>query len=558
MPKKAELVARNRSDLEGAIAKFGGFAAVEKMLDEGYDGSKSWELVEDLRAELDPLANELGRMPTHRELKAQGRLDLVTAIRGFGGYPVVAAALGYRYEAPRSWRTVEDLRPHLDPLVEELGRIPGKAELQRRRRFDLAMVIHKFGGPQEVAAALGYPYKGSNSWETVEDLRPHLDPFVHEFGRMPKKPELLGRRRSDLYGAIAKFGGFAVVAAALGYPYASRKPWNSIEDLRPHLDLLVADLGRMPTVAELDARRRSDLLNAIRRFGGFPAVAAALGYPYEGLRFWDSLEDLRPHLDPLVDELGRMPLQRELTARGVRFLADAVEKFGGFPKVAESLGYPYAFAPALERRARYKRLEAAILELHRAQQLSPGDILILLRHAGLLSRRDFAEVAEKLQAATAGPDADFLAALDELGDVLIEQDDGESTNTNSSPVSEELGGPIEAAPTVSIEPTLQAADDLVSDPAATDGLSALASAGRDTDLEVKELRGWSAVGNLLDPSPAPRASRCNTLEEGVLRFRRREVPHPRRPLRTCDARSSGELRCRPPAGCLRGLWRVPH
>lgn len=107
---------------------------------------------------------------------------------------------------PTKWQKIEDLRPHLDPLVEELGRMPSQVELKERGRGYLVDAVQKFGH-QEVAKALGYLYEGRNSWVGVEDLRPHLDPIVAELGRMPNHRELSERDRSDLRNILHKFGG---------------------------------------------------------------------------------------------------------------------------------------------------------------------------------------------------------------------------------------------------------------------------------------------------------------------------------------------------------------
>ena len=107
----------------------------------------------------------------------------------------MAAALGYRYEGRNSWSSVEDLRLHLDPIVADLGRMPKQSELSDRNRYDLINAIHKFGVYQAVAEALAYSYRVRRSWTGVDDLRPHLDPIVRELGRMPSGPVLenLGR-----------------------------------------------------------------------------------------------------------------------------------------------------------------------------------------------------------------------------------------------------------------------------------------------------------------------------------------------------------------------------
>src|SRR5829696_10137673 len=142
----------------------------------------------------------------------------------------------------------------------------------------------------------------------------------------------------------------------------------------------------MPTSQELLERGRPDLPSAVGKFGGFPEVAEALGYPYLGRKQWPDVEHLRVELDPIVADLGRMPTDPELQAMGRSDLKNAIHKFGGYPKVAEELGYDYVFAPRLARRESLHRLEAALTELHVSQELTAGMVMLILRHAGLLTR----------------------------------------------------------------------------------------------------------------------------------------------------------------------------
>ncbi|MDP9370324.1 MAG: DUF6416 domain-containing protein [Chloroflexota bacterium] len=132
--------------------------------------------------------------------------------------------------------------------------------------------------PPQKDPALGDSPAGAARWNRVEDLRADLDPIVAELGRMPGERDLRSRGRNDLAHAIRKFGGFAALASALGYPYAGHGGWKSPDDLRGQLDPIVAELGRMPSQAELKDRGRNDLIAAVHRFGGLRTVAKTLGY----------------------------------------------------------------------------------------------------------------------------------------------------------------------------------------------------------------------------------------------------------------------------------------
>ncbi len=341
MPKQRELEARRRHDLINAIQKFGGYRGVAQQLGFPFVGRQTWKSIEDLRPHLDPFVRDLGRMPSGRELERMRRHDLLNAIPKFGGYPELAKALGYPYRGYRSWGSVEDLRAHLDPIVGELGRMPSQRELTARNRTDLVGAISRFGGVAKVARALSYPHSPPRTWKHVGDLRPYLDPVVRELDGMPRPGELAAWGLAALVPVIYRFGGFPAVAKELGYRPRMRQSWRSVEDLRPHLAPMAVELGRMPSTAELRALDRHDLVAAIGKFGGSESVARALSYRYDGPRSWSSVEDLRPYLDPIVAELGRLPTVAELTTQGASYLIDAMDKFGGKLAVAQALGYPY-------------------------------------------------------------------------------------------------------------------------------------------------------------------------------------------------------------------------
>jgi superfamily II DNA or RNA helicase len=512
MPTENDLIVRNRTDLTGVIRKFGGYPKVAEALVYPYTKRNSWKSIDDLRPHLQQIVDELGRVPTDTELQARNRGDLMRAIRKFGGQRKVAEALGYIYKGYTLWQSVEDLRPHLQPIVDELGRMPGQLDLKARKRFDLVDAVHKFGGHAAVAQALGYLYT-RNSWTNVEDLRPHLQPLVDELGCMPNLVLLEARGYDHLRRPIELFGGQATVAEALGYLY-TRRSWTSIEDLHPHLQLIVDELGYMPGQLELKARNRLDLANAIKKFGGFAKVARFFGYLYEREepKSWKNVEDLRPYLQSLVDELGRMPSTQELEARGRHDVLYAIHKFGGFAKVAELLGYTYHYAPALEQLAYRKKFEAALLQLHQSQSLSAGQIMLILRHAGLLSERYCKDILRHFNTGNRLPSADLDA---EFAAITVTIEKSEDSENPGDKIDNHLGTDDRFVPFI----------DIVSPTSSLEDLSLEDELGReqkhlprDRAAEVKELRGWSAVGNLLDPTPALLQLSVTRLKTAFYRF----------------------------------------
>jgi hypothetical protein len=276
--------------------------------------------------------------------------------------PAARAILDYWLDHPNTPITGEDLStalgfagPHvISGTLKSIGHHSKVVHRELPQRYEAAPGGGKYWIEPDVAelfsaarsARSDHPENNGaanqrHDWRAVEDLRPYLEPILADLGRMPTQRELMHRGRSDISSAVRRFGGASAVARALGIPQAGTGSWKSIEDLRPHLDPIVAELGRLPAQADLRERGRQDLVGAIHKYGGHRRVAEVLGYPYPELPGWSSVEDLRSELDPIVAEIGVMPDRRELASRDRLDLASAIAKFGGFSSVAEALGYEH-------------------------------------------------------------------------------------------------------------------------------------------------------------------------------------------------------------------------
>ncbi len=147
--------------------------------------------------------------------------------------------------------------------------------------------------------------------------------------------------------------------------------------------------------------------------------------------------------------------------------------------------------------SRLSDLEGALLQLHDAQSLTSGQIMILLRHAGILSKRYFLHTFKRLHSDD-GAQSDEVrsqiaaleAAIEEENESISSSDMDDFERKESSAPQLELEEVIPPASSPDEVPNLWGTDIVPT------------SLPRDREAEVKELRGWSAVGNLLDPSPA--------------------------------------------------------
>lgn len=120
-----------------------------------------------LQAELEASGyNAAKKIPTRKELRADGRSDLDKCISAHGGRAQVAARMGWqtdgRARKPRGyWDSLDNLKSEIDEFTassddSQDGVLPLKAAMVNSGRYDLARAIEKWGGMSAVAEQLGY------------------------------------------------------------------------------------------------------------------------------------------------------------------------------------------------------------------------------------------------------------------------------------------------------------------------------------------------------------------------------------------------------------------
>lgn len=168
LPDRDQFARAGRRDLAAAIARHGGFSAVARRLGlrparqaPGY-WSVFAHLERDLRAFI-ASREDAGHdgMPTHAQLAAAGRMDLIGAIIRHGGFGAVARRLGLRptRRAAGYWRSLTNLERELRAFItSEDGvdpeALPARKQLIAAGRQDLARAIKWHGGFAQVARRL--------------------------------------------------------------------------------------------------------------------------------------------------------------------------------------------------------------------------------------------------------------------------------------------------------------------------------------------------------------------------------------------------------------------
>ncbi len=209
---------------------------------------ENWENVRTLLSEV---TRQLGHFPTYQELQQVGHSVLAVAIVDHhGGMQAVRAKMGeVANRFPRGhWLVWKNVEAKLRELADELGRAPSHSELKARGLARLSTAILRVhGGTEAVHARLGFmllerPKDFWRSWPNVESELRRLEAAL---GRSPTHGDLRAAGWGGAAQAIVKHhGGWDAVCQRLGYTSVS------MEDIGTHADALAQVLPFLPTAGQ--------------------------------------------------------------------------------------------------------------------------------------------------------------------------------------------------------------------------------------------------------------------------------------------------------------------
>lgn len=192
-------------------------------------------------------------------------------------------------------------------------------------------------------------------WSDFSRVEAELRAFMEAQGTpdaMPTQHAMRLAGRTDLLHAIKRHGGPRAVAERIGVEPSNRRKsygyWRNFANLEAEIRAYAAAHGTptmMPTQEDLQANGRSDMVNAIRRNGGFYEIADRLGLqrtrPIHPLNYWNDFAVVERELRIYLDEIGQpdlIPSYPELIEAQRFDLKYAIERHGGLACVAQKLG----------------------------------------------------------------------------------------------------------------------------------------------------------------------------------------------------------------------------
>ncbi len=151
---------------------------------------------DEILAELRSAAERMGRSPTMREFAQDpaARVHPQTVIEHFGTWNAAKRAAGL---FPRRFLTRDELLEQLRALGDELGRIPTARDLTSRRRSipSASLYAHTFGSLANALREAGFEVlQGEDRLERAIDQGATL---ARRLGRLPKMADWADARRTD-------------------------------------------------------------------------------------------------------------------------------------------------------------------------------------------------------------------------------------------------------------------------------------------------------------------------------------------------------------------------
>jgi len=244
MPTNAELMAKDRGDLAGAVRRSGTWVSAARRANlrptsivkprslylsycteiRGAKANNYWKDFENLRTELEMYKNKMPTANTLREIDPA----LIRAIRNHGGFSSVAGKLGLEtcYKPAKYWNDFDNVRKHLSDFISTYGQPGVMPSISLLKSLSppglLSAIVSKHGGATKVAKKMGLkcvnPRRPHGYWKSTENRKEELRQFaklIGEFNHMPTFAEMLRHGRTDLATALARYDGFSNAAKYL-------------------------------------------------------------------------------------------------------------------------------------------------------------------------------------------------------------------------------------------------------------------------------------------------------------------------------------------------------
>ena len=147
LPSQQELGKMKKNNLANAIRIHGGFHKIRGKLNlkEKIKISGYWN-EENILNETKKFVKEYGDLPSQQELKKLKKGDLADAINRYIGFSKIREKLGLKGTNPNGYWNEENTLAEAKQVLDELGYLPTQKELNQLNKSNLANAISRNGG----------------------------------------------------------------------------------------------------------------------------------------------------------------------------------------------------------------------------------------------------------------------------------------------------------------------------------------------------------------------------------------------------------------------------
>jgi hypothetical protein len=305
-----------------------------------------------------------------------------------------------RRRFPRNyWKNLENVISHLQPYIENYGRLPKTKELSDDGLSMLSKSISKYhGGIESLSKKINVPTADGLIGKKPRDYWTHEKSLetIHEYLQQSDDPTKQPTRKEltqfnpNFISALAKktlkqlLEDYRNTYDIQLVKHKSERKWTK-ELIEKKIRELTDQFGYIPTQSDLSELKLDGLRGVISKTGGVNYYSEKLDLPtksqFLGLKpagYWMDLENVKKEILPLIKKLGHFPSDKELTALDKKYLNRAYQSHGGLKKLAikldielESVGF-YVTMDGHYVRSRYEVLFDNFLSINSIPHESEG------------------------------------------------------------------------------------------------------------------------------------------------------------------------------------------
>lgn len=339
-PTKSQFDEHSQHNPQTFVTEFGSWVAALRAADldpsDAQGGPKKATEAE-LKAELERLAEDLERSPQVADMNARGEYSAHTYKKRFGSWNAALTEVGLEPETVAEVSR-EELKAELDRLADELGHPPRTEHMDTVGEYSSSTYQSRFGGWQDALDAAGFdPFVGISEEELLAAVRG----LAEELGRPPTTDEFNDETPHSATTCKEKFGSWRETLVEAGLNPSDREQTEYTDaELIEELQRLAESLGHTPSTSEMNDDGKFSAGVYQHRFGSWEeALDAADLDASEAGRQQYSNDDLEAEMQGVADEVGHAPRTADMEEHGDISPATFTNRFGSWEDAVKEAGF---------------------------------------------------------------------------------------------------------------------------------------------------------------------------------------------------------------------------